>query len=116
MPTVFNTGAEARWLSVCYVRLAGLVVPRCSGGDIEPDGGCEAILWCVASSDVACRSTGTAGPLSETRTGCAQHVRCAVHGEIVDRADMDDVDARAETARRPGLWPLYHRHLRDPVR
>src|ERR1700736_2310205 len=114
MPTV---GApESRLLRVPLGRLAGLSVAR----SVRNSGGtdrCGAeFLWRAARYNAACCGARTKGPLPETGACRAGDVRRAVHGAVVGRPDMEELDARAETARRTGLYSLHRRDLRYPVR
>src|ERR1700730_16291063 len=107
---------ESRPLRVSFGRMAGLSVTRSAGSDGGTDRCGAEFLWRAARYNAACCGARTEGPLRETGAGRARDVRRAVHGAVVGRPDMEELDARAEAARRTGLYSLHRRDLRYPVR
>src|SRR5437868_7241689 len=105
MPTV---GAlENRLLRAPLGRLAGLSVTRSIGSAGGTDRCGAEFLWRAARRNAACCTARTKGPLPETGAGRARDVRRAVHGAAVGRPDMEEFAARAEAARRRGLYSLH---------
>src|SRR5271169_945603 len=100
MPTVGVL--ESRPLRVPLVRLAGLSVTRSAGSDGGADGCGAEFLRHAARRNAASCGARTEGPLSETGAGRARDVRRAIHGAAVGRPDMEELDGRAEAARRTG--------------
>src|ERR1700720_4520166 len=98
MPTV---GAlESRPLRVSFGRMAGLSVTRSARSDGGADRCGAEFLWRADRYDAACRGARTERPLPEAGAGSARDVRCAVHGTAFGRPDMEELDGRAEAARR----------------
>src|ERR1700732_1145905 len=102
MPTA---GAlESRPFRVPVGRLAGLSATRSVGSAGGADRCGAEFLWRAARRNAACCAARTKGPVPETGAGRAGDVRCPVHGAAFGRPDVEELDARAEAARRTGLY------------
>src|SRR5260370_21932565 len=94
---------ESRLLLVSLGRLAGVPVARGAGSAGGTDRCGAEFLWRAARCNAACCAARAKGPLRETGAGRAPDIRRAVHGAAVGRPDMEELDGRAEAARRTSL-------------